>query len=175
MAARSRVRSPFDTRQIALGTLRMAVLWFYGRGSDISGPVSGPELSALAADGQIVPTDTVWQDGIELGVPARDVPDLFPPSPVDVAAPEAAEPAPFVGHMVGTLAKTQKRGRAVAGKGAMIISQDGTTVKFRMKCTTCGQEDASWKSIPIPHGVARSGFYCKKCRKRRDAEINGYH
>ena len=48
----------------------------------------------------------------------------------------------------------------------MIIGQDGKTVKFRMKCTTCGKEDSSWKSIPIPHGVARAGFYCTKCRKR---------
>ena len=66
-------------------------------------------------------------------------------------------------------------GFAVAGKGAVIVSQDGATVKYRMKCTTCGHEDASWKSIPIPHGTARSGFFCRKCRKRRDAEIHGYH
>ncbi len=70
-----------------------------------------------------------------MGVPARDVPNLFPPDPV--AGPESADPAADTG---GTLPK--KRGRAVAGKGAAIISQDGTTVKFRMKCTTCGHDDA---------------------------------
>jgi GYF domain 2 len=142
----------------------MADQWFYGRGSDITGPVTGPELSGLAAGGTVLPTDTVWRDGVEEGVPADQVPDLFPAKPV---APTAAAPA-------GYRAMTTNA-RAVAGKGAMLIGQDGKTVKFRMKCTTCGKEDSSWKSIAIPHGVARAGFYCTKCRKRRDAEIYGYH
>ena len=42
--------------------------WFYGRGSDITGPVTGPELSGLAAGGTLLPTDTVWRDGVEDGV-----------------------------------------------------------------------------------------------------------
>lgn len=142
----------------------MADQWFYGRGSDITGPVTGPELSGLAAGGTVLPTDTVWRDGVEEGVPAGQVPDLFPAQPV---APTPTAPA-------GYRAMTTNA-RAVAGKGAMIIGQDGKTVKFRMKCTTCGKEDSSWKSIAIPHGVARAGFYCAKCRKRRDAEIYGYH
>jgi hypothetical protein len=37
----------------------MADEWFYGRGSDITGPVTGPELSGLAAGGTLLPTDTV--------------------------------------------------------------------------------------------------------------------
>ena len=144
----------------------MADQWFYGRGSDITGPVSGPELSGLAAGGTLLPTDTVWRDGVEDGVPAGQVPDLFPAA----ATPVAPTPAAPAGYRTMTT-----NARAVAGKGAMIIGQDGKTVKFRMKCTTCGKEDSSWKSIAIPHGVARAGFYCAKCRKRRDAEIYGYH
>jgi hypothetical protein len=136
--------------------------WFYGRGSDITGPVSGPELTALAAGGTVLPTDTVWRDGEEDGVPADQVPNLFP----------AAAPAPAAPTGYRTPATT--RGRAVAGKGATIVGQDGVNVKFRMKCTTCGKEDSSWKSIPIPRGVTRTGFYCAKCRKRRDVEIYGY-
>jgi hypothetical protein len=140
--------------------------WFYGRGSDITGPVSGPELSGLAAGGTLLPTDTVWRDGVEDGVLADQVPDLFP----GAAKPVAPTPDTPAGYRTVTT-----RGRAVAGKGAMIIGQDGKTVKFRMKCSTCGKEDSSWKSIPIPHGITRAGFYCTKCRKRRDAEIYGYH
>jgi hypothetical protein len=145
----------------------MVAQWFYGRGSDISGPVSGADLAALAVGGQLLPTDTVWRDGIEMGERAGDVPELFPPDPAAAAVPNEV-PA-------GTRPAAQRRGRAVAGKGAVIVSQDGATVKYRMKCTTCGREDASWKSIPIPHGTARNGFFCQKCRKRRDAEIHGYH
>ncbi len=133
----------------------MVAQWFYGRGSDISGPVSGADLAALAAGGQVLPSDTVWRDGVEQGERAGDIPEFFP------------------GVLAGT--RSQKKGRAVAGKGAVIVSQDGATVKYRMKCTTCGRDDASWKSIPIPHGIARNGFFCQKCRKRREAEIHGYH
>jgi hypothetical protein len=62
----------------------------------------------------------------------------------------------------------------VAGKGVVLVAQDGATVKYRGKCGTCGREDASWKSIPIPRGSARVGFFCPKCRKRREGEILGY-
>ena len=136
--------------------------WFYGRGSDISGPVSGAQLAGLAAAGTVLPTDMVWADGVEDGIPAGRVPELFP---------RPAGPA----TMPGTRAAAPKRGRAVAGKGVVLVGQDGATVKFRMKCTTCGREDSSWKTIPIPHGTARTGFYCTKCRKRRDGEVHGYH
>ena len=37
--------------------------WFYGRGSDITGPVSSTELAGLAASGQVLPSDTVWLEG----------------------------------------------------------------------------------------------------------------
>ena len=129
----------------------MTDLWFYGRGSDITGPVSGPDLSKLATAGTILPTDTVWRDGIEDGTSAAKVPGLFP------------------------LAPAAKTARAVAGNGVVIVGQDGVTVKYRGKCSVCGREDASWKTIPIPRGVARVGFFCPKCRKRRDGDIHGYH
>ncbi len=168
----------------------MAVSWFYGRGSDITGPVSGSQLSALALSGELLRTDTVWQDGNEHGVPGGKVRNLFPSAPTMeaeaitvISEPIAVEPETIVeeavapvaaagGQMAGTL--VPKRGRASAGKGAVIVGQDGTTVKFRMKCTVCGREDSSWKSIPIPRGIARSSFYCIKCRRRREAEIHGY-
>ena len=135
----------------------MSDLWFYGRGSDITGPVSRPELAELVAAGGVLPTDMVWRDGIEDGVPAAQVPDLFPNAP-----------------MAGTRAEPPKKGRAVAGKGVVIMGQDGKTVKYRGKCTTCGHEDSSWKTIPIPRGTARTGFFCSKCKKRRDGEVHGY-
>lgn len=159
----------------------MTSQWYYGRGSDISGPVTDRELFDLAARGEIVPTDTVWRDEIEEGVRAGIVKDLFPvgESPVPAAeapvalteVPEvakAAEPAPT--PLVPAPARS---GRASAGKGAVILSQDGKTVKFRGKCTTCGREESSYKSIPIPRGTTRAGFFCTKCRKRRDVEIHG--
>jgi hypothetical protein len=147
-------------------------MWFYGRGADISGPVTGPELTDLAMAGTVLPTDTIWQDGVEDGVPAETVDNLFGtrggPVALRPAAPVLAAPA-------GTQTAVKKSARAVAGKGVSIVGQDGTTVKYRVKCPTCGREDPSAKSMPIPRGTARVGFFCKKCKKRREADINGYH
>jgi hypothetical protein len=61
----------------------------------------------------------------------------------------------------------------VGGKGALIVGQDGTTVKFRKKCTTCGYEDGTRNLLKITNGVTRVGFYCPKCHKRREVEVQG--
>jgi len=161
----------------------MAVQWHYGCGSDISGPVSDAELAALVASGNLLRTDTVWQDDAEEGVPAGTVKDLFElltqpvdPEEVDIPASlaipvpeEVAVPPPYVPQ-----SRPVSTARATAGKGAIIVGQDGKTVKFRLKCTVCGHEDSSWKTIAIPRGIARASFHCRKCRKLREGEINGF-
>jgi hypothetical protein len=63
----------------------------------------------------------------------------------------------------------------MAGKGVVIVGHDGATVKYRGKCTACGRETAGWKTIPIPRGASRVGFFFAKCRKRQDGEIHEYH
>jgi hypothetical protein len=156
--------------------------WHYGRGADITGPVSGAELSDLATSGRLRPTDTVWEDGVEAGVPAGQVEYLFSAAALmaDEAAPDAAAAAadpPVAAPPPAPAAvppPPRKTARASAGKGAVLVGQDGTTVKFRGKCPTCRREDASWKSVPIPRGTLRTSFFCPKCRKRQDVEIHGY-
>src|SRR5439155_26642043 len=66
-----------------------------------------------------------------------------------------------------------KKGRAVAVKGAILISQDGHAVQYRKKCCQCGHEDASKNRMPIRHGVTRASFFCPKCRKLSPVEIQG--
>jgi hypothetical protein len=66
-----------------------------------------------------------------------------------------------------------RRGRAIAGRGAEIVGQDGITVKFRKRCIVCGHHDTCWHTMPIVNGVTRVSFYCPKCRKSRGAEIHG--
>jgi hypothetical protein len=174
----------------------MADQWYYWHDAEVLGPFSGKQLFALATSGDIVSTDTVWKDGVESGVQASRVEHLFPiapasllvggdlPNSMAVAAavvPEAvaadakvavaevkSEPAPR--WDVVNRAKAGKS-RAVAGKGAIIMAQDGTNVKFKKKCTTCGWEDSSWKSMPITRGTLRVNFYCEKCRRQRQVEL----
>jgi hypothetical protein len=151
----------------------MADLWYYGRGPEIFGPLSSTQLAGLAAAGDVRVTDTVWKDGVEAGVPAGKVRHLFPAAAA-ATAPLPAPPAPPAPPPPMPGLPPARRARATAGKGAVIVGQDGTTVKFRKKCTTCGHEDSSWKTIPITRGVTRSRYYCPKCRRNRDVEVHGY-
>ena len=139
--------------------------WYSGRGSDIAGPVSGRELFDLAHGVTIILTDTIWREGNEAGMAAGKVKNLFPVASIE-APPLEEIPIPRV---------VPKKVRATAGKGAVLVGQDGKTVKYRMKCTVCNHEDPSWKTLAIPHGTRRTNFYCPKCRKKRDVEINGFH
>jgi ribosomal protein S27AE len=58
-------------------------------------------------------------------------------------------------------------------RGAVIVSQDGTTVYFRKKCSQCGHEETGRSRLPIRNGVTRAGYFCPKCRKLRPVEIQG--
>jgi hypothetical protein len=193
----------------------MVQQWFYGQEGNKLGPCTAQQLRELASAGKIVLTDTIWKEGIDLGVLATRVKNLFPlpailPLSRDVAAPvnqpaahestgidaRPAESIPSLssGHaaeVAGTMEgsapvktptpayqpsgekKQVKKGRAIALKGAKITGQDGTTVQFRKICTTCGHEDPSRTTLPIRTGMTRIPFYCPKCRKSREVEIQG--
>jgi ribosomal protein L44E len=176
--------------------------WYYWHELEILGPFSGKQLVDLAASGDILPDDIVWKDGVEGGIAANKVQHLFaaPPAvplalvtteasgtaPVAVSAEVAkvadATAAPVAAPVEEPAKPTWDRGRAstggkaraVAGKGAIIVGQDGKTVKFRMKCTVCNHEDSSWQSMLIARGTTRKMFYCPKCRKKCSVEVNGY-
>ena len=143
--------------------------WYYWRGDDVLGPVSGVELAKLGSTGGIEPSDTVWREGYEHGVPAGRVKNLFPPTPMEAATIEVKADVPPAGRAM----PAPKKARAVAGKGTVIMGQNGKTVRFKMKCTTCGHEDSSIRSVNITRGSMRTNFHCSKCRKVRPTEMNG--
>lgn len=179
----------------------MAGLWYYAHDDNRLGPFSGRQLKDLADSGQLLPTDMVWKAGIEQGVAASRVrnlylaaPDKVPGNTVaipEVAAPLEAAPAPAAPAVLPPSTEQPegkapeparpephqhraKRGRAVAGKGVLIVGQDGTSVKFKKKCTVCAHEDATRNTLKITSGMTRLNYYCPKCRKRRDVEIQGF-
>ncbi len=173
----------------------MASQWYYTQAGVRQGPCSARVLRALAAAGTIVPTDTIWMEGVAQGALARDVKNLFPavaaavvappPAPApSVVAPEPAPPAeaqpayreperaprPPVQAPPPAKART---GRAQAVQGCVVVSQDGQRVHYRKKCTVCGHEDNCRSSMPIRNGVVRLVYYCPECRKPRPIVIQG--
>jgi len=166
--------------------------WYYWHEIEVLGPFSGKQLVDLATAGTILPDDIVWKEGVEGGVAASNVQHLFAvtalptvtaTTAVSETAPSeaAAAPALVVSPVEEPAKPTWDRGpgttsgkaRAVAGKGTVIVGQDGKTVKFRMKCIVCNFEDSSWKNMTITRGTTRKQFYCPKCRKKCAVEIHG--
>lgn len=168
--------------------------WYFAWGEHEFGPYSADQLRALAASGRLQPADVVWAAGTTARVSAIRVKNLFRPAigaprdtevqaaqvagstPVEeVAPPEAptapppvqdppARPAPAVVH--------KKKGRATAGPGVVIVSQDGERAQYKKKCVTCGFEDTARHSLAIRNGVTRAPFFCPKCRKTHSLEIH---
>lgn len=155
----------------------MAVMWYYAHDENRLGPFSPRQLKDLADAGTILSSDTVWKDGVEQGVLASRVRNLFAvavpspavPLPMVVTAPPRA---PVAVAPVQPLAKPKPpNGKAVALKGADIVSQDGTQAKYRKKCVECGFKDASCQTITISNKTTKGNFFCRKCRRRREVVI----
>jgi DNA-directed RNA polymerase subunit M/transcription elongation factor TFIIS len=194
----------------------MADNWYYAAHEKKLGPFSSAQLKELAAAGQLLPSHTVWKEGVEKGVLAARVKNLFPaPKEEPPPAPEALSScvAPQAQSSVAELAKeaspasspapaenqgpalqantdeeqkpksrkapnqnqltTRRLFRVVGSSGAVILGQDGTSVRYRKKCPKCGYEDSSMKTMAIRSGVNRDRFFCQKCRKLQQVEIQG--
>jgi hypothetical protein len=73
--------------------MHMVDQWYYARDKERLGPFSSAQLKDLADTGQIRPVDTIWKEGVERGVPAAKVKNLFTQLPASAPAP-ASEPPP---------------------------------------------------------------------------------
>jgi hypothetical protein len=175
----------------------MADEWFYGRNESRLGPFSSAQLRELASAGKIEPTDTVWKAGIEKGVLAHKVKNLFPsaevapppepptvppPPPTALPPPEVpvrSEVQPLTGGSKTFMPpkpqkEPERKARATAGRGAILVSQDGHAVHYRKKCIKCDFIGPSKHRMVIRSGVTRLSFYCPKCRKLQPVEISGH-
>jgi len=109
-------------------------------------------------------------DGLML-VAIPEEKDSAPPAPVDSSVSEddlatpPEQPAPPK--------KVIRKLRATALRGAVIINQDGESVRYKKKCTKCGHEDQSRIGMRIRQGVTSEHFFCPKCRKSCAVAIQG--
>jgi hypothetical protein len=65
----------------------MADQWYFLRDKTRLGPFSSAQLKDLAAQGKLRPSDTVWKEGIDRGVAAERVKNLFPAPPAEAVVP----------------------------------------------------------------------------------------
>jgi len=181
----------------------MAPLFHYGRTGAQFGPFSATRMRELAAAGEILPADEVWQEGSERKHPASKVANLFaklapivnlvPPvllaARAEIAVEDSAELAPQADvDQISPIAAVEKapapknrfttpdvakKKRIVSIRGGVLMGQDGVSAQFRKKCTTCGWEDSCRSNVVIRTGSNRISFYCRKCRKARSVEMQG--
>jgi hypothetical protein len=71
----------------------MADKWYYAIDQERLGPFSSAQLKELATIGQLVPTHFVWKEGVEKGVLAAKVKNLFQAAQVE-SPPLAATEVP---------------------------------------------------------------------------------
>ena len=84
------------------------------------------------------------------------------------AAPQPEKPAPA---KTPSIPARPKKGRATAVSGCDIVSQDGTYARYRKKCTKCGHIDAACHSLVIANRRVKVMYFCPKCKKSRNVEI----
>jgi len=92
------------------------------------------------------------------------------PAATDPAAPDEPVAIP---NQPAPKKEPVRRRRAVVVSGAVLVSQDGVMVRYRKKCFKCGHEDGTTNSMAIGIGLSRVGFFCRKCKKMRDVQIQG--
>ncbi len=86
-------------------------MYHVGRNGQQTGPFSFEQLKAMAANGELLPTDLVWKEGMAGWEPASTLPGVFEsgtvaPAPTYEAAP-ATQPAPVAQATVLPPAGTQ--------------------------------------------------------------------
>jgi uncharacterized protein DUF4339 len=67
--------------------------WYFVKDNMTVGPISSAQLKALAADGTVRRTSTVWKEGMTTGVAAAQVHNLFPGARTPAVPPAAASPS----------------------------------------------------------------------------------
>ena len=165
----------------------MADRYFFTHSEAQQGPYSADEMRGLALAGKILPTDPVWQEGMKQRFPASVVQNLFEDfvapddvaddalQPADVAADDApvATVAERPREKPARLPETDRPKRVVAIKGGVLCTQDGKHVQFRKKCTVCDYEEQGRSTQIIRAGSMKIAFFCRKCRKGRQTEMQG--
>jgi phage terminase large subunit GpA-like protein len=65
---------------------------------------------------------------------------------------------------------------AIALTGAVLLGDDGRTMRYQQRCENCGTLQPGTISMQVPQGshtTAQSSFNCVKCRSRNEVRIRG--
>ena len=72
----------------------MADQWYFAWGQNKLGPYTSAEMRVLAASGRLQPQDTVWKEGVDAGVAASRIKNLFHGRDVGSTRTDVSVPPP---------------------------------------------------------------------------------
>lgn len=126
--------------------------------------VSSPTMTDLPAATAVVETPATEPDAPDSSTPveadASDESPFVAPTP---PAPVASRPP----------VESGRKKRIISIKGGVLVGQDGISVQFRKKCSTCNKEDSCRSTATIRVGCNRVTYFCRICRKARVVEMQG--
>jgi len=91
--------------------------WYYTRNKEPCGPVNSTQLKELAAQGELLPTDLVWKDGMVEWVSAATLKSLFAAAGAPTRTAHAA-PAQVARHPTSPVAQTTVAASPIAPAAA---------------------------------------------------------
>lgn len=102
----------------------MADEWHYAQDGARHGPVSTDELKRLAAEGSLVPTDSIWKAGMPEWTPASRAKGLFagPMTPPELPSGETGGPPPVPPAVLAS-------GTAMTGRAMRLRARSGSAPK----------------------------------------------
>jgi hypothetical protein len=101
---------------------------------------------------------------------ASGEPEPWKPAVEDAADEQAVQVTSERGKPSGRPQEPKTR-RVTGVRGGVVVSQDGQVVKFRKQCLRCSYADTNVARMPIRSGVTRVNFFCPKCKKNQQVEV----
>ncbi len=173
-------RGPFSGRELrdladAGKILRTDTVWKEGVEKGV--PASKVQYLFPVDEKATAQADVALPDTRSIDIPPKidEAPtshELTPPPSVPGEAPPTEEP-PRPPTQRRAPQQNVRKFRAVPGRGATIVGQDGTTARIKKTCTECGYQDACYHRMRIAVGVNKANFYCPKCRRTREVQFRG--
>ena len=121
--------------------------WYYVHDSKRIGPLTARQLMERASAGQLKPTDMVWKEGMEKGIPAEKVKNLFPHAR---SGGDRAQSHPT--DSAGTSPASTASWPSIAVSGAPSPVASPLTLSF--------SERVDSTSVELPPDLPAPAFYC---------------
>lgn len=144
----------------------MASQWFFAWGAHNFGPFSAEELKGFAASGRLQPGDTVWKEGMTVGVVAARIKNLFQLAvspvrafvspPADRFEDENLPPTTEIPNLPSFLPQEENSPETVLGPSPPDTAEDEAFTQDNLPATDHQEEPPAKPMPPAPKKASQS-------------------